>query len=140
MFTERCPKCGVENAPAYARDKTCKDCRKNLVRQRRYDPATRDRILEYDRQRGNRQGPDYMRAVRERDPVAYKARNAVSNAVRDGRLLRPDQCSHCHTKCRPHGHHEDYSKPLDVVWLCAACHRQFHALKETVAAALSGTR
>ena len=25
-----------------------------------------------------------------------------------------------------HAHHEDYSKPYDVVWLCPPCHRNLH--------------
>jgi hypothetical protein len=36
--------------------------------------------------------------------------------------VRPDRCSKCKVKCKPHGHHPDYSKPLEVVWLCPGCH------------------
>jgi len=43
-------------------------------------------------------------------------------------LEKPAVCHHCQLPSkRPlHAHHEDYSKPLDVVWLCSACHRFFH--------------
>ena len=27
---------------------------------------------------------------------------------------------------RPHGHHENYDKPLDVIWLCPLCHKRRH--------------
>jgi hypothetical protein len=49
----------------------------------------------------------------------------VSNAVRDGRLDRPNRCSRCNEKGRIEGHHEDYSKPLEVIWLCTLCHRRY---------------
>ena len=55
-----------------------------------------------------------------------QVRTAVRSAVRDGRLFRPDNCSECGVKCTPHGHHEDYSKPLVVEWLCKICHRARH--------------
>lgn len=45
----------------------------------------------------------------------------VGNAIRGGRLVR-QPCEHCNTTERVHAHHEDYSKPLAVRWLCAACH------------------
>lgn len=57
-----------------------------------------------------------------------KAHIAVGNAVRDGRMDKPDCCSVCaRSGVRIEGHHNDYTKPLDVVWMCARCHRRFHA-------------
>jgi len=78
-------------------------------------------------------------AYRERSNVKRKARDSVRNAIRDGRLDRPTECSHCFRECTPHGHHEDYNKPLDVVWLCAECHRNLHAFYETVGHVIPGS-
>jgi transcriptional regulator with XRE-family HTH domain/ribosomal protein S27AE len=49
-------------------------------------------------------------------------------AIDSGELVRPDACSECGaTGTKIYGHHDDYSKPLAVRWLCGACHRKFHA-------------
>ena len=61
---------------------------------------------------------------RYKDPAKVKARQTVNNAVRDGRLTRPDTCKSCKKEKFVQGHHEDYSKPLDVDWLCLECHRK----------------
>jgi ribosomal protein L37AE/L43A len=100
----------------------CKDCTKAAVRERRrHNDATR----EYDRKRGGRQSAEYIRAYRAANPEAYKAHTAVGNALRDGRLTR-EPCLFC-GEARTQAHHRDYSKPLDVVWLCSKCHRRLHA-------------
>lgn len=55
------------------------------------------------------------------------AHMAVLNAIRTGALTRPATCSECGKlptgKSKIHGHHRDYLKPLEVVWLCTKCHR-----------------
>lgn len=53
-----------------------------------------------------------------------RAHSAVYRALKSGRLTRPDHCENCGAPCKPHAHHDDYSKPLDVRWLCAKCHRR----------------
>lgn len=55
------------------------------------------------------------------------ASNAVYRAVKLGRLIKPKLCQDCGAQAKIiYGHHEDYSKQLDVVWLCAICHKKAH--------------
>lgn len=54
------------------------------------------------------------------------ARKILQNAVRLKFLVRPSTCEKCMKECKPHGHHEDYSKPLEVMWLCKVCHNHQH--------------
>lgn len=56
----------------------------------------------------------------------HRARVAVKNAVRTGRLVRPSHCEECAAPARLQAHHPDYSKRLDVLWVCAPCHVKVH--------------
>lgn len=53
------------------------------------------------------------------------ARMMVADAVSSG-VLRRMPCEVC-GKRGAHAHHEDYGKPLDVVWLCGSHHAKRHA-------------
>ncbi len=55
------------------------------------------------------------------------ARSKVSRAIRAGRLTRPNHCELCGREAWIVGHHEDYDKPLVVMWLCQVCHSLQHA-------------
>jgi len=64
------------------------------------------------------------------EQIKIKARQQVSDAVRKGKLMR-GSCTVCGSYKNIDGHHEDYSKPLDIVWLCKPCHKARHKqLKE----------
>jgi hypothetical protein len=48
-------------------------------------------------------------------------------ALRRRELLRPDRCVECGVASeRIEGHHEDYAKPLEILWLCSPCHKNKH--------------
>lgn len=61
----------------------------------------------------------------ESNPEKRKAQHAANNAVRDGKLKK-QPCQVCGTWKRVQKHHEDYSKPLDVQWLCPKHHAEAH--------------
>jgi hypothetical protein len=117
----------------------CKDCARSGIAANRRDPAKGARIRAYDRGRGNRQPAEYRKAYTNSDrgreaqkryrvkyPDKAVARNTLGNAVRDGKVAKPSTCQQCGVGGRIHGHHHDYSRPLDVQWLCQACHGKAH--------------
>jgi hypothetical protein len=56
------------------------------------------------------------------NPTALMARQAVYAAIKSGKLTRRP-CRLC-GEPQTEAHHEDYSKPLEVDWLCKPHHRQ----------------
>jgi hypothetical protein len=60
-------------------------------------------------------------------PEKRRPRDVVYRALKDGRLTKgpcergPDGCSG-----KIHAHHDDYSKPLEVRWLCQKHHGEEH--------------
>ena len=61
---------------------------------------------------------------RKNFPEKFRARDALKYAVRTGKLIRLP-CEIC-GKEKAEGHHEDYSRPLDVNWLCRMHHAERH--------------
>lgn len=107
----------------------CKTCARADVRANRL--SRHEYYMEYDRKRFKEQpqrkelAAKILRRSRERWPHKWKARSAVARAIKDERLFRPERCSKCGTsERRIEAHHDDYSKPLEVRWLCSLCHKQ----------------
>lgn len=67
----------------------------------------------------------YRRRSKAAHPIEERARALVAQSVRTGKLVRLP-CEHCGA-AKANGHHEDYSKPLVVIWLCRVCHDKEHA-------------
>ncbi len=58
----------------------------------------------------------------EKNYEKCKAEWTLSNAVRDGKVIKGTTCTRCGATTELEAHHEDYSKPLAVEWLCLPCH------------------
>lgn len=68
----------------------------------------------------------YINKWNEGNRKKYLAEKKLRNSVARGTIIKPDKCSICGFEGRIEGHHEDYSKPLEVKWLCYNCHRKIH--------------
>jgi hypothetical protein len=65
------------------------------------------------------------RTYRQAHPDRYAAHCAVNNAVQSGKLIK-EPCEECGTTETVQAHHDDYSQPLYVRWLCVAHHTEVH--------------
>ena len=73
--------------------------------------------------KGVKNNREYLKKARKVMPEKLRARDKVKYALRTGVLKKPSQCEKCLAgNLRLHAHHEDYSKPLEVIWLCPECH------------------
>lgn len=110
---------------AYGRQSACRECSdvyNNGWRERR-----RPERLAYNREyyRSER-GRQSIRAWHDRNPGKYAAQKAVTTALALGLLVKPTACETCGESKRLDGHHPDYAKPLEVMWLCRGCHKAWH--------------
>lgn len=129
----------------YGRGSQCKPCA-SLAAKRwaEANPARRKEIVDYWREKNPERQRELNRRwstknaekvrrsherQREQHPEKRQARIALGHAVESGRILKPSCCEECGTPTASrllHGHHKDYSKPLDVEWLCTGCHAIRH--------------
>ena len=58
------------------------------------------------------------------------ARDLLNKAIKRGRVKRSAICESCSTEVLTQGHHDDYSKPYTVIWLCQKCHTARHLGQE----------
>lgn len=138
---------GKSSKGKYGHDAQCKKCkyqkngRKNFLqaKERCYVNAARwkKKNREQVNQRARERYAIDKTPISNRDRKHYlkrKAQNMVQNRVADGRMVKPSFCSICNCESkRIEGHHADYSKPLEIIWVCSQCHHDIHkSLKERV--------
>lgn len=118
----------------------CKECVKARVKKHR--AANIEKIREYDRNRPNaaeryaetaarsktQKGREITRIARAKwaknNPHKVAAQRALAKSIKSGKTVRGN-CRDCGDG-KVHGHHTDYDKPLDVIWLCQKHHAIEH--------------
>lgn len=153
METKICKKCGKEKSindfyvhkeMADGHLSFCKECVKKRVAEHRQKNI--ERIREYDRNRINqkerrikeieaiKKNPERYKKYKEqqnswakRNKNKRNAHNKLKRVLQKGSIIKPNNCQICgKTNCLIYGHHYDYNKPLDVIWVCSECHGKLH--------------
>lgn len=130
----------VHKAMADGHLNICKDCTKARVSKHRM--LNIDYIKQYDKKRamipkrvnarkeyekteaGKKAKIKALQNYKEKHTERYYAQKALGNAIRDGKITKM-ACFICGNE-QVQGHHPDYSRPLDVIWLCVKHHNEIH--------------
>jgi hypothetical protein len=139
--------------PTVAYYSSCKSC--TAIEAKRYRHDNREKLLAYERERsksetriiykkeynrsqkgkeaqqkfkksdkGKKAAARQMDRWRERNPLQAKVYKEVGMAVKHG-ILNRMPCQICGNE-KSEGHHEDYSKALEVIWYCRKHHKERH--------------
>lgn len=125
MPTKVCSKCKVEKSLSdFWKSKKekdglqvrCKGCRSDSYN-KEYQKKYRESRLEYFRMKSDK--------YKREHPERIKAHNDLKTAVRLGRIKR-QPCEVC-GEPEAEAHHKDYSRTLEVSWLCKKHHEEAHS-------------
>ena len=95
--------------------------------EKRLEQARKGQMKYYRTEKGQAKYDEQGKLVRARYPEKCRARSLLSNAIVDGKIIKPTKCSLCGSdQFTIDAHHPDYSKPYDVIWLCKPCHGITH--------------
>ncbi len=136
MMSKPCKICGSDPAvdPYKSVPSRCRECHiAEVTRRYHLDPEPAKERVKKHRQRNPESSTTNTRRWRELYPEKYLAHKAVRNALRRGDLKKPDHCASCETQLpaqQIHGHHDDYTKPLEVIWVCHECHMELHRIRD----------
>jgi hypothetical protein len=124
--TSRCAECHKKSVRRNRAEKI--DYYREYYRARAKTPKAKEQKRKFNKTpRGRAICAASIQRWREKYPGKRQAHIKVANALRDGLIYKPSSCEVCGTNERKlHGHHTDYSKPLEVIWVCPPCHREFH--------------
>jgi transcription elongation factor Elf1 len=92
---------------------TCKECKNAYQRQYQKTKAGKEVQVKADQAR------------KEKFAEKRSARSKTFHAIKNG-TIQVLPCLICGEKAE--AHHHDYSRPLDVMWLCSKHHREAHQL------------
>ena len=116
-----------KNNPEKVKDSNRKWIEKNRGEKREY--------LRTYMQKWRKNNPEKARDLtmkwRVMNREKFKVEQCLQRAVKNGQVKKEDSCSRCNSIGKVMAHHEDYTKPLDIIWLCPLCHVQHHRNKAT---------
>lgn len=117
-----------------SRDGARNHCRECCATGRR--PIKPETPAQKARRKERQSRPEWQRSHAEalklhakRFPKAARATSIATAAYHAGMLFKPPHCqaAGCQSEGRLEKHHHDYDRPLSVLWVCPAHHRQGHS-------------
>lgn len=100
---------------------TCSKCAKELelnrIGKHRYCLSCHNEYMRVNRKKHKELTPEQR--------LKANCRSYLNVYIKRGKII-PQPCSICNSLDNIEAHHEDYTKPLEVIWLCREHHLDHH--------------
>lgn len=110
--------------------KYCSDyCRRKSDKEKHYEKR-KEYYKQWYAKNGRDRAENYIDVINEwrlNNPEKVLARKIFHKALRDKKIVKKSNCEICNIKTKTQGHHYDYTKPLEVIWVCTSCHKLIHS-------------
>ena len=137
MFCNYCKQAKESSNFFRYQPRRCKDCRRayyrNLPSTREYRKKMREKQKKYYAKWYKKNGRELsasnyllIKRWKKEHQNEIKTHILLREAVRKGEIIKPKNCFVCKKRKFLNGHHPNYNKPLEVLWLCHSCHRTIH--------------
>lgn len=101
----------------------CKPCVRKRTNTNNREPH---RVAFFSSEAGKLAAKKNFRNYLSKYSNRHNVRMAVAAAINRGDLVRSKSCEECGVIGKIEAHHNDYSKTLEVRWLCKSCHCTWH--------------
>jgi len=109
------------------REKWNETRRKYSIKKIESDPQYREKLKIFARnQYRKHRAKKLLYSALQKGTQKRIARTKLRHAIMRGDIIRSPKCDACNSFIKTEAHHDDYSKPLSVIWLCKICHEKVH--------------
>jgi len=119
-----CKKCKVEYSKEYWKKYYSNNKEKIKKRSRKWLQENVGYIKKYYlMEKNKKKHREKQKIYNKKNPEKIKAENEANRKIK---IPKNQLCEICKKKSATDKHHQDYSKPLKVKFLCSGCHQRLH--------------
>ena len=123
---------------------TCENVRTNyqknlpdiLERMRIYHEKNKESVAKQKKEHYEKNKDKIIKRIRKyesENKEKVMAQKKIKYYKKRKYIIPPNECQLCERKGKTEAHHPDYSKPLDIIWVCKYCHNRIHHKRKDVA-------
>lgn len=115
--------------PDYNKEWSKNNPDKIKMNRHKYAKKQKEYYEKWYKENGRNRATNYREKILEWEqlfPERKKIQRQLINAVRLDEIKRPEICSQCGRKTRIQAHHFNYDHFMNIIWLCASCHKNEH--------------
>jgi hypothetical protein len=82
---------------------------------------------KYKHRKQNKKYMEYKKFWELNNKEKISIQGKLRRAIKKGIVIKSKFCKECGKETKLFGHHDNYSEPLKVIWLCSSCHGILHS-------------